>query len=658
VVTDREQKTHEHQAMESFQLVGALRNGTVSRRDFMRRASTLGFSAAVIDVFLIACGGSASPTVTPAAVTTAATTTATKVPTTGAAVSTTAASTNAPGATTAGGSTSATSASGSAAAGSPATGAAPAGIATAQGTLLGGEVPKDAKLAAKQELRYPYNEIVNPDPGKSTAILEVQYILQCWDGLVSSNQLGDPKPAHADKWVISPDGITYTFTLKKGLKFSDGSPLTAKDYEWTWKRNLDPALASEYATALYVIKGAEDYNSGKAKDSAGVQVMAVDDTTLKVTLEQAAPYFLALVSTWTYVPLQRATIEKNKEKWTEAGNLVSAGPFKLKSWDHDQSMVLVPDDNYYGDKPSLSQITLVIYKDIAASGLPAYENGELDIASPSSLSPTDLDRIRNDSKLKDQLNLISVSYSGMLVFDTTNTKSLVSNKIFRQAVYTAINRDRLATDILKGQYLPNTTFAPKGILGHIDKGVLPGDLIKGDKAAAKQLFQQAGYTGQEIVYTHSDQTLSKTIAQFIQSDLKEAGVNIRLDILERKAYSAWRTARKDQPFEIYQGGWFSDYEDPNNWYNFFWTQSAAANFWHDHWQNPEFLKLIGDGDKEGDRAKREQLYIQAEKVLLTEVPIAPIITQLDAVMVKPYVKGLVHTNLAQDIFKGVKILQH
>jgi oligopeptide transport system substrate-binding protein len=605
---EHELSPHQERRQVSQRLIAALRQGRISRRDFVVRAATLGFSGAAINVFLIACrGGSPAPTTVPAASTTTATTAPTTVAPTIVAPSASPSVNIAPG-----GIRTATRPSGSPAAGtatravSPvagtptATGAA-TGIATAQGTLLGGEVPANAPLADRQELRYPFVELTHADPGQATSVLEVQFILNCWDGLITPNQQGDPRPAHAARYDLSADGLTYTFTLRPDLKFSDGSPLKARDYEWTWKRNLNPDTASEYAQALYPLRGAEDYNTGKTTDPNTVGVKATNDTTLVVTLGEPAPYFLALVSTWIYVPLQQATVEKNKERWVEAGNMVTAGKYKLQEWAHDQRMVLVADPNYYGEKPSLQQITLVLYQDITSSSLPAYEKGEIDVVN--SLAPDSLQRVKADTNLSKEFNQVASSGTGFIVFDVTNTKSIVSKQEFRQAVHYAINRDNLCANVLKGQYLPKTTLVPKGILGYREQSPLPVD-AKGDKARARQLLQTAGYTGQEMVYTHSDTVAAKAIAQAIQADLKEVGITIRLDQLERR-----HTRRGARPAAISRSictsaRWFSDYEDPNNWYNFFFDR-ADQEYWHTHYpqlaSGKAFLDLIRKSNLSQDR---------------------------------------------------------
>jgi len=658
-MSGQESIEHQQRRLASQRLIANLRQGRISRRDFVVRAATLGFSGAAINVFLIACSvGNTAPTTSSAP---SAAPTAPIVPTSGVPVvsaSPTAAVAASATATRPAGTTSAATATraGSPVAGTPTPDTT--AVATSQGTLLGGVVPTGATLADTQELRYPLTELIHADPGQATSIFEVQFIFNCWDGLLTANQQGEPNPAHATKYAISPDGLTYTFTLRSGLKFSDGTPLTANDYEWTWKRNLSSDTASEYAPTFYAIKGAQDYNSGKVADPNSVGVKATSDTTLAVTLAAPAPYFLTLVTTWTYVPLQRATIEKNGANWVEAGNMVTAGAYKLQEWAHNQRMALVADNNYYGDKPTLQKITHVLYQDIATAALPAYEKGELDVVN--SLSADNFRRAKGDATLNKELNLVPSSGTGFIVFDTTNAASPVGKKEFRQAVYYALNRENLCTNILGGQYLPKATLVPDGILGYQAQPPL-AVTATGDKAKARQLLQTAGYAGEEIVYTHSDAASAKAIAQAIQSDLKDVGVTVRLEQLERKAYAAWREARGTQAFGMYFGAWFSDYEDPNDWYNVFFGD-PTQEYWKTHYpqsaSGKSFVALIDTANATQDRAQRRAGFEQTEQQLLTDLPLMPVYGTADAVLVKPYVKGLVHTRLGQDRFSAVTIIKH
>ena len=651
----QESVEHQQRRIVSQRLIAELREGRITRRDFVVRAATLGFSGAAINVFLIACSvGSTTPTSSSAP---SAAPTAAVVPTSGVPIVSASPTVAVAASATA---TLPTGTIGSATvtpvAGTPTPDTV--AVATAQGTLLGGRAPTGATLADAQELRYPLTELAHADPGQATSIFEVQFIQTCWDGLLAANQQGAPTSAHATSYAISADGLTYTFTLRAGLKFSDGTPLTANDYEWTWKRNLSPDTASEYAPSFYAIKGAQDYNSGKVADPNSVGVKATSDTALVVTLAAPAPYFLTLVSTWTFVPLQRATIEKNGANWTEAGNIVTAGQFRLQEWTHNQRMVLVTDTNYYGDKSTLQKITFMLYRDIATAALPAYVKGDLDVVN--GLSADDFQRVNADATLRRELTLVPSSGTGFIVFDTTNAASPVGKKEFRQAVYYAIDRENLCTTILGGQYLPQTTLAPDGILGYQAQSPLPV-AATGDKAKARQLLQTAGYAGEEIVYTHSDAASAGVIARAIQADLKDVGVTVRLEQLERKAYAAWREARGTQAFGMYFGAWFSDYEDPNDWYGVFFG-NPAQEYWKTHYpqsaSGKALVDLITKANATQDRAQRRTGFEQAEQQLLADLPLVPVYGTADAVLVKPYVTGLVHTRLGQDRFGAVMIIKH
>ncbi|MFN8540122.1 MAG: peptide ABC transporter substrate-binding protein [Thermomicrobiales bacterium] len=512
-------------------------------------------------------------------------------------------------------------------------------------------------MAGRQALNYPYQEPNTADPGLMTTLLEVQFAIACWDGLIRLDQGGEPQPAHATRYDIAPDGLKYTFTLRNDLKWSDGSALTAKDYEWTWKRNLDPALASDYARTLYPIKGAREYHLGANADRNSVQVKATNDTTLEVTLVAPTPHFLALVSTWPCFPLRQATLEANKEAWTEAGKLVSAGRFKLQTWEHEKQMVLVRDQNYYGEKPTLEQITLRMYRDLAAESLAAYEKGEVDVTTV--LQPEALARLKADPKLKVELQQLPVSGTGFLVFDTTNAQSPVAKKGFRQAVYQAINRERLCNTVLQGQFVPAATLVPKGIQGYLAQPPTPVN-PQGDAAKARQLLQAAGYANEEVVFTHSDQPRAVAIAQAIQQDVRAAGINLRLEMLDRRAYATWRQARLNQPFGCYFGSWFSDFEDPANWYGRFFAD-PNDEYWYSHYPqlpaSAKFNELLASAGKELDRQKRGVLYVQIETLLLDDLPLAPVYGFQDSILVKPHVKGLVHTATGLDLFGGVKLIK-
>ena len=217
-------------------------------------------------------------------------------------------------------------------------------------------------LAKKQELSF--NVATEPetlDPAKSTGIPEAIIELNCFEGLTRMDGNNVPQPAIAESWTVSKDGKTYVFKLRK-TKWSNGDPLTAHDFEWSWKRALAPETASEYATQLWYLKNGQAYNEGAIKDASKVGVRALDDYTLEVVLENPTTYFLQLCNFPTLMPVNRKIVEKNPEGWfQDIKTYVGNGPFKVVKWEHSAVMELVPNDNYWQrDKVKLDKLVLYL----------------------------------------------------------------------------------------------------------------------------------------------------------------------------------------------------------------------------------------------------------------------------------------------------------
>lgn len=510
------------------------------------------------------------------------------------------------------------------------------------------------KLAADQTVRYIDTEPIHMDPGLTTALNDLQIIENVWEPLLDFDEKGNPIPLGATSWDISPDGVTYTFHLRDGVKWTDGTPVTAKDYEWTWKRNEDPKTASEYAQALYNVKGAQEYNLGKNTDPNSVGVKALDDKTLQVTLTGPAGYFLRIASTWTAMPLPRQSVEKFGAKWTEAGNAISNGPFKLDKWNHDQQIVLVRNESYWGPKPTLEKVVVTLNSDISKASLPGYENNELDYAIGP--WPADQDRINGDATLSKQLHIFPASGTIFLTCDTTNTNSAIGKQGVRQALYLAMDREKIVNDVFKKIYTPAYTMLPADILGHN-----PGARIPGGVKEAKQALAAAGYPDGKgaqpltLVYiqTTSNDLLAQVLQQMWQQNL---GLKVNLNPMERKAYVAYRKSLKTGHFDMLLSGWYSDYLDPFDWHNFLFM--TDTDFYHSHWSNAEFDKLVSQAAVLSDQAKRKDLHSQAEAILVKEASQIPIYHAAEPYLIKPWVTGYVHDSTGFDRFRSVKIAQH
>ncbi len=304
-----------------------------------------------------------------------------------------------------------------------------------------------------------------------------------FEGLVFIDQRdGSLQMGVAESMDVNDEQTEFTFVVRDGVTWSDGTPLNANDFEWSWKRVLDPETKSEYTTALYPLKNAVKIDSGEVPlEELGVN--AADEKTLVVTLEGPTPYFPLLAATWTYYPVPRHVVEAEGDAWVEAGTMVSNGPYVLTAWEHDQSMTLERNENYYGEQPTITRADYTLFTDPVAQALVAFENNELDQAQ---VAGADLDRARNDPNLGPLVQVFPRSGTAFIICDTTTPPT--DDVRVRQALALAIQRDALANGVLKGEFSPAQTILPPDIPGYNEAAALGEDVEK-----AKQFLADAGY---------------------------------------------------------------------------------------------------------------------------------------------------------------------
>jgi oligopeptide transport system substrate-binding protein len=494
-----------------------------------------------------------------------------------------------------------------------------------------------ANLAREQVFRFQANEPTSIDPGLVGDFTTLQYFQLLWEGLIGRDKDNNIEPRGAESFTVSSDGTVFTFKLRREAKFSDGSPITARDYEWTLKRNLDPASGSKYAHSLYALQNARAFNRGETQDRDAVGVKALDDYTLQITTERPAPYLLPLIAaTWTLFPLKREALEKYGDKWTEPDRIVTNGPFMMESWKHDQEMVLVPNPHYWGARPALQRVVIKLVRDPLTQGLVAYENGELDFT----FVPTnDWERVQKDPAKSKEVKLVDNAGDRWVTFDTGNPP--FNDVRVRRAFYLAVDRPTVANSIFKGVPIPAWTILPPMIDGYN-----PAAKIEGGPAEARQLLAEAGYPdgrGFPEVELFLNQTNEyRAIAEALQPMWKEAlGVSTKITVMENAAFVNWRNSRKDQAYHAYLGGWSNDFSDPYNWHNFLFD--PRGDYYNTRWKSPAFEDLVTRAAAEIDPAKRKQIHEQAEVLLVSEVVMIPIFFRRIPVAVKPNVDGLVFT---------------
>ncbi len=502
--------------------------------------------------------------------------------------------------------------------------------------------------AAKQILRLNLgSEPDTIDPQKASFVGEIDVIMKVFSNLLTFDSSGNLIPeAAAEMPKFSADGKTLTVKLKPGLKYSDGQPLTAKNYEYAWKRHMDPNVAGEYAFTGYVLAGGEEYNTAdtkkvsaddlkKMRDALGVK--ATDDSTLVFTLKEPAPYFLSILATWNGVPSREDQVTKGGDKWTEAATYIGNGPFILKSWEHQVKMVFVANPNYFRGKVPLDEVQEVMIND-AAVAFTAYLNGELDVTG---VGANELPQVQGDAKLKDQYTLQPGTCTFYVGFNTT--KAPFDNAKVRHAFAQAFDKQSFVKNVLAGLGIPAGQFLPPGFPGYYK------DLkeLAFNAAAAKKDLADAGFADgkglPEIKYGYSSSPRNQQRAEWFQKQIKDnLNVDIKLDPLESKAYTAAVKKLETTP-QMYLLGWCQDYPDPQDWYTTVFDSKSTVS--HTGWKNDAFDKAVRAADPETDPKKRDDLYKQAGQVLIDDAPVAFFWYSVSSYLQKPYITGCKNTPL-------------
>jgi len=485
------------------------------------------------------------------------------------------------------------------------------------------------------EFRMIVGEPSSLDPNIATDF-SIYVTSQLFDTLYRLQDDGSQKMLGAESYEVSEDGLVWTFKLNPNAKWSDGQPVTADDWVYSWLRALSPELASGVGTFLTAVKGASDYTAGTITDPAEVGLKAVDPLTFEVTMAQPSPQFKAVAGLPYLTPVPRHVIEQFGDKWTEAPNLVSNGPYKLEAWDHDQQIVLARNENYGNEAPAIERAVLTIATgDPCVAQVQAYEADEVDFAT--CVPSQDIARMRD--QYPDEFSLQPLSATIFPVFD--NSQEPWNDVRVRQAFSLAIDRQAIVDALTEGTSEPAPVLVPEGIVGRDLSHALTGTVDD-----AKQLLADAGYPGgagfPEFTITASSARGRKELAELIQQMWKDnLGVTGKVEVLEENAFRAWVKARKDEPYDIQINGWYTDYVDPNNWYK----EVFVDDYRNMHFTDKEFVDLVGQGAYELDEAKRAELFTQADAILEREVPAIPAYYLTDIQLRKPWLQGLGHTDV-------------
>jgi oligopeptide transport system substrate-binding protein len=460
-------------------------------------------------------------------------------------------------------------------------------------------------------------------------------------GLTEFDKDLKPAPVIAKSWELADGGKKIVFKLRDDVQWSDGKTVRAQDFEYSWKRLLDPKTASQYAYILFDIVNAAEYAQGKLKDPAQVGVKAADDHTLVVTLKQPAAYFLAITTFEVTYPQRQDIIEKYDNRWTQPGNIVTNGPFLLASWKQQNEIELRGNAKYFRGKPVMDKVTLYMVNE-KTTALTMYEQGNLDFMDESHSIPT-LDKPRlakmPEYKLVPQLR---GEYYGFAV-----DRKPFDNAKLRRAFALAIDRE-VFPKILQGGKTPATSWIPPGMLAHNPKIGLAYNPNE-----ARRLLADAGYPDGKglptILLGYNTQEDHKLVAEAIQA-MWQKTLNVVVKI-ENQEWKVYLKKLQTDPFVVHRAGWGADYPDPDNFMKLF-TANSGNN--HGRWKNAQFDKLLDQAASESDSAKRIQLYDEAQKLLTeTDAAIAPLFWKAEATMLSPKFTGLEYNSMARMDLRNV-----
>ena len=486
-----------------------------------------------------------------------------------------------------------------------------------------------------RHIRYALSaEPESLDPRMSTSLSAATVQAQLFEGLTALDEKNRPVAAAAEKWEVSPDGRKYVFTLRPGLKWSNGEPVTAADFEFAWKTGLDPELASPNAYMLYCLKNGEAYATKKT-DASQVGVRATGDRTLEVELERPTAYFLSLTAFHAYYPLHQKTVAGNVRWSNQPQSLIGNGPFRLTAWVKSSRMELVKNEHYW-DAGKVRSARLELYLlDNSSTALSMFESGQLDMGD--SIPPSEVPRLVKEGKVKIHPFLATFYVS----FNTTRPP--FDDSRIRRAFSLAVDRTAITDRLLRGGQLPALAFVPKGIADATpgeDFRERGGALLRdNDGETARRLLAEAGFPGGRgfpaVTFLYNTSESNKVVAEALQEMWRKTlGVDVSVSNQEWKVY--WDSLDRHN-FQLARESWSGDYPDPLTFLDLF--VSDGSNNAPDY-RNPQYDSLIEEAKNGLDPVRRMQALHTAEKILIDEAVVAPVFFQTNPVLIREQVKGV------------------
>jgi oligopeptide transport system substrate-binding protein len=485
------------------------------------------------------------------------------------------------------------------------------------------------------------------DPHLATDTSYYTVLSALLEGLVSEDPVDlHPVPGAAESWEVAPGGLSYTFHMRAGARWSDGEPVTSQDFVDSWRRVLSPGLGATAASQLYIIRGAEAFNRGDP-DFSNVGLRAPDPRTLVVTLAHPVPWFLSVLSGPAWMPVPVAAIARlgpldaRGNSWASPGTWVGNGPFVLKAWSRGQEIVVERSPTYWDEASvRLSEIHFHPF-DSLDSEERSFRSGQLHVTE--AIPPGRIDAYRRDSP-----GLLRVDPLLGTYFMRLNVRRPgLGDPRVRRALALAIDRQSIAAKVLRGGQGPAYSFTPPGMGAYAPEAAQRLDIDE-----ARRLLAESGYargTGLptfELLYNTSES--HREVAEAVQ-EMWRRNLGVKVALLNQELKST-EEARRSGDYDLLLSSWIADYPDPSAFLEM-WRSGSGDNF--TGWSSPAYDAFLSRADDVADAGARIALYGQAERLLLNEAPIAPLYHYTHVFLIQPSVHGWYPTRLDHHPYKAV-----
>jgi oligopeptide transport system substrate-binding protein len=488
------------------------------------------------------------------------------------------------------------------------------------------------------------------DPHLANGVSDYTVLSALLEGLVSEDPVTlAPVPGVAESWKVSPDGLTYTFTLRTNARWTNGDPVTASDFIRSWRRALSPALAADYAYLMHIADGAQAFNTGALTDFSQVGFSAPDARTVVIRLSHPAAHFLSMLNNPVWLPVHMDTVERlgatdsRANPWARPESFVGNGPFKLREVRPGQRVVVERDPGYWDAAAvQLREVHFHVIESLDAEER-AFRAGQLHVTEALPVA-----KVRHYRESQPELLRID-PYLGSYFYRLNTARPPLDDARVRRALALAVDREAIVERILGGGQLPATSFTPRGAGSYA-----PPQIVRTDFAEARRLLAEAGFAGGaglpqiEILYNTSEN--HRLIAEAIQEMWRrELGVDVSL---ANQDFKVTLDARRTGNYQVLRSVWIADFPDASSFLGVF-TSASGNN--HTGWTDASYDRLVGSATRATAGPERDAIFREAERLLLEAMPMIPIYHYTHVFLIQPSVKGWHPTLLDRHPLKHVRL---